>query len=834
MLVALPLCLLGAAAALAQTYHNMAAQPFSASFSDLATWTTPTKGSWSGVATGGTATIPDATRVTTQSNTGFSSGTSGGIQKGTEALLFLSTGATDNSTSVALDLLLNMTGRLAGTLSFDAATVSNSPPTSPTLPRKGSLRVYYSTDSTTWTELSATNLPYVATNDGVAASASVSLALPSALNEQPTVKLRFYYHNSASPGAGGNRPKISIDNVSVTSSPSVAGLPEITSPLTATATAGEPFTYTITANGSPSSYSVSTLPAGLTIDSSTGVISGTPTTSETANLTISATNGVGTGSAVLVLTINVNPNAPVVSDGSTTATVGTPFSYQISATNSPASYSSGTLPAGLSLDTTTGLISGTPTVGGTFNNITISASNSFGSDNGVLNIVIASAPILTGSFSASCYVGQAFSYKMVAIQNPGFYNAQAVLDGLIPGVAYDGNDLISGTPTTAGTYTFTIIAQNTLGADTKNFTLKVIDPADQALIPLTVVINKFVNATPDKIELLVIGDGTPGSTVDMRGMIIKDFSSTLDTDSGGQYEFSTSPLWSAVPAGTLIVLSAGNTETDVDVDSSDFVLKVNLGNQVYFTALKIEQNASFQSFDIATGEMVMIKPAGYGALGVAGGIHAFGSNVPATLPALYSQWKAFTGNKLSATGASGTNAGVYATNSTSSLADFIGSGATGNVAVGSMPVFGVANNATNQTYINSLRTAPHTALQNWRFEKFGVYTDTGAVLAGDNEDFDGDGISNLIEYATGTDPKVANASVVTTAKPGNFLTLTFPVINDSSLTYTVLGTNDLGIAFTEATGSSNTVGGVTTYTDDVSLAGAATRRFLRLKVSYTE
>lgn len=130
--------------------------------------------------------------------------------------------------------------------------------------------------------------------------------------------------------------------------------------------------------------------------------------------------------------------------------------------------------------------------------------------------------------------------------------------------------------------------------------------------------------------------------------------------------------------------------------------------------------------------------------------------------------------------------------------------------------------------------AAHTALESWRFAKFGVYEDTGAVLAGDNEDFDGDGIANLIEYATGTEPAVANASVVTTAKAGDFLTLSFPVISDSSLTYTVLASSDLATTFTTGAGSTSETGGVRTYTDNVSLATAGVRRFLRLQVSYVE
>ena len=131
--------------------------------------------------------------------------------------------------------------------------------------------------------------------------------------------------------------------------------------------------------------------------------------------------------------------------------------------------------------------------------------------------------------------------------------------------------------------------------------------------------------------------------------------------------------------------------------------------------------------------------------------------------------------------------------------------------------------------------ATHTALQTWRFDQFGVYDDTGAVLAGDTEDYDGDGLANLLEYALGSDPKVAGASPITVARSGNVLTLTYTRRSpaDAGLTYTVQGSADLSSGFSNATGSTNTVGATSTYTDNVDLSAAGVRRFLRLSISYT-
>ena len=190
-------------------YYSMASGNYSETFSNIASWTTPTTGSWQGLVSGGTNTIPVATNITT-ATLAFSSSSTTGVQKGTENLQFLTTGATDNSTSIGLDLLLNFTGRNAGTLSFDAATVFNS-----TGDRVSTLRAYTSINGTAWSELTTGGLPFVSTNN-VAGSSNISVSLPRSFDNAPQAQIRFYVYNGEGAGTG-SRPKISIDNVLVTS-----------------------------------------------------------------------------------------------------------------------------------------------------------------------------------------------------------------------------------------------------------------------------------------------------------------------------------------------------------------------------------------------------------------------------------------------------------------------------------------------------------------------------------------------------------------------------------------------------------------------------------------
>jgi M6 family metalloprotease-like protein len=80
-------------------------------------------------------------------------------------------------------------------------------------------------------------------------------------------------------------------------------LPSITSALAVSVESGQPLSYQITATNAPTGFGATNLPAGITVNSTNGLISGTPTVPGVFNVGLSATNAEGTGNATLVLTV---------------------------------------------------------------------------------------------------------------------------------------------------------------------------------------------------------------------------------------------------------------------------------------------------------------------------------------------------------------------------------------------------------------------------------------------------------------------------------------------------------------------------------------------------
>ena len=262
--------------------------------------------------------------------------------------------------------------------------------------------------------------------------------------------------------------------------------PSITPGQTASGTVGQAFSFTPASTGTITSWAASNLPGGLSINASTGEITGTPTNAGSSSPAITATNSAGSDTETLAFTIAAAIQPPSIPSGqNASGTVGQAFSFTPSATGAVSSWSATGLPAGLSISTSTGAITGTPTTAGSFSP-SITATNSAGSDTESVAFTITAAaiqpPSISPGQSASGTVGTAFSFTPSAAGTISSWSATGLPAGLSINVT---SGLISGTPTTAGSFSPSITATNSAGSDTESvaFTITLIDTPEPGFGP---------------------------------------------------------------------------------------------------------------------------------------------------------------------------------------------------------------------------------------------------------------------------------------------------------------------------------------------------------------
>jgi lysophospholipase L1-like esterase len=246
--------------------------------------------------------------------------------------------------------------------------------------------------------------------------------------------------------------------------------PTITSTPVTAGIVGQPYSYDVNATGSPTLvYSLVTAPSGMSINATTGVISWTPVTNGDFDVTVEASNDVGSDSQSFTISVS---QVPVITSMPVTAgIVGQPYSYDVDATGSPAPvYSLVTAPSGMSINATTGVISWTPTAAGSFN-VAVQAINLADTDNQSFTISVSQVPVITSTPVSSATLGQVYSYNVNATGSPA--PTYTLLTAPLGMTINATTGVISWTPTAAGSFDVAVQASNVVGSDTQSFTIEV-------------------------------------------------------------------------------------------------------------------------------------------------------------------------------------------------------------------------------------------------------------------------------------------------------------------------------------------------------------------------
>ncbi|MFM2384376.1 MAG: hypothetical protein RL166_250 [Actinomycetota bacterium] len=246
-----------------------------------------------------------------------------------------------------------------------------------------------------------------------------------------------------------------------------------------------------------------TLPPGLSL-SSNGTLSGTPSTAGTYTFKLRGSNFVdSTDSSTYTYIVEAAPSFTANDDYTRTVEQGDSINDVPTVSGNELTFSlSGDLPAGLSLNSDTGAISGTANETGTFSFRVLASNRSGFSYSNQSTITVNKRPAFTASsVSTNLRKGTAYTFEFVAsgFPTPTF----SVVSGRLPhGLTLDSDGTLHGTPTTGDEYTFTIRASNSL---------------DTVEITKTIEVVEAPYAIDDVLQLLIIAGGNYADAVEFGG-----------------------------------------------------------------------------------------------------------------------------------------------------------------------------------------------------------------------------------------------------------------------------------------------------------------------------
>ena len=622
--------------------------------------------------------------------------------------------------------------------------------------------VEVSNDGTTWTNL-FTNPTDTAVSEN--AWTTQTYTLGAAMDNQPAVYIRWGHQigSGAYVYSGWN-----IDDIEILGTAMADTAPTITTsnPLTSGAV-GVAYNRTLTASGGITPYtwaiSAGSLPTGLSLNGTTGVIDGTANSSSTANFTVQVTGG-NTKSSTKNFTLTIAA-APVITTATlASATIGVPYTQTLSTSGGTKpftwSLSAGSLPPGLSLNGTTGVISGTVGAAMT-SNLTVRVTDTLG---------------LTAT--------KAFTLTSVA----GAVSFPDAMDQPTLTFAFSGN--MSWIPQTVTTHDGVDAAQS--GAITHNQTSGM-----QTTVtgPGTFSFWWKVSSELDFDVLTFSIDGTPKAMIS--GEV--DWVQKSYTLSSGNHTLK----WSYV--------KDGNTSDGQDCGWVDQVVAPH-GAAPTITTGSVLPDATVNSAYSQT-------------------LAATGGNTPYT-------WSLSSGS---------VPAGLTLNATTGLLSGTPPAAITGSFGIRVTGSDSISSTANFTLTVSDAPPAP-SGYSSWAAGQF-TPGDVAGGLTGPTADFDGDGLSNLLEYAFGTNPKTAGSSGIVASVAANKMSISFPCNSAcTDITYTVQSSPTLAAGswtdIATSTGGAKAVpsGSLSTVSDlgsglrtvkvtDSTDIPAEGKRFLRVRVT---